>query len=581
MPPVPFLEASACPYQKWMMPEYRCYWKVVTPDTKVAVVFGLIAANKYGTDMTLGQAMKGRGDPYRTLLREGTTALLNSYNSIQFPYHPLGVIQHMNWALMGSTRHVLHTALSFMRANSGTGTNATCRFTTCKLEIEEVPPLCQCPLFKINAQDFTIQEATIKDVQRAFTEKKLTSRRLVDYYLNRIESLNPELRSVIEVNPDAVNQADRADIEREGNNGSRPALHGIPVLLKDSIATRDKLNTTAGSYALLGAVAPRDAGVVKRLRTAGAVILGKTSMSEWYHFRSPDIPNGWCARAGQGVNPYVKGGDPCGSSSGSAISVAANMVMVSLGTETDGSLICPGDHNSVVALKPTVGLTSRAGVIPLSPRQDTVGPICRTVSDAVYVLDSIVGFDPRDSEATKAAAKFIPLGGYTQFLNEDGLKGKRIGVIRYPFLALSKISVSSPVFEGHLQTLREKGAIILDNLELPNTEMILNPLLCGEALALMAEFKLTLNDYLRELTTSPVRSLSDIIIFNQNNHDLERSEEFGQEILIAADSTNGIGEEERQDIEMMKNLSRDGFEKLMLENELDAIVTLVRMHQLF
>ncbi|KAL0334615.1 UNVERIFIED_CONTAM: putative amidase [Sesamum radiatum] len=226
------------------------------------------------------------------------------------------------------------------------------------------------------------------------------------------------------------------------------------------------------------------------------------------------------------------------------------------------------------AIKPTVGLTSRAGVIPLSPRQDTVGPICRTVSDAVYVLDSIIGFDPRDSEATKAAAKLIPLGGYTQFLNEDGLKGKRLGVIKYPFVALSKISVSSPVFEGHLQTLREKGAIILDNLELPNIDVILNPLLCGEALALMAEFKLTLNDYLRELTTSPVRSLSDIIIFNLNNPDLERSEEFGQEILVAADSTNGIGEEERQAIKMMENLSRDGFEKLMLENELDAIVTL-------
>ncbi|KAK4437670.1 putative amidase [Sesamum alatum] len=548
MPPAPFLEASACPYQQWMMPEHRCYWKVVTPDTKVAVVFGLIAAHKYGTDMTLWQGMRGRGDPYRTLLREATTALLNSYNSVQFPYHPLGVIQHMNWALMGSTRHVLHTALSFMRANSGTGTNATCRFTSCKSDH-------QGRTARIHREEAHLPP-------------------LVDYYLNRIESLNPELRSVIEVNPDAVHQADRADIEREGNNGSRPALHGIPVLLKDSIATRDKLNTTAGSYALLGAVAPRDAGVVQRLRNAGAVILGKASMSEWYNFRSLGIPNGWCARAGQGVNPYVKGGDPCGSSSGSAISVAANMVMVSLGTETDGSLICPGDHNSVVALKPTVGLTSRAGVIPMSPRQDTVGPVCRTVSDAVYVLDSIVGFDPRDSEATKAAAKFIPLGGYTQFLNEDGLKGKRLGVVKHPFLALSRISVSSPVFEGHLQTLREKGAIILDNLEIPNIDVILNPLLCGEALALMAEFKLTLNDYLREQITSPVRSLSDIINFNQNNPDLERNEEFGQDLLIAAESTNGIGEEERQAIEMMENLSRDGLEKLMLENALDAIVTL-------
>ncbi|KAL6545947.1 hypothetical protein OROGR_009821 [Orobanche gracilis] len=409
-------------------------------------------------------------------------------------------------------------------------------------------------LVRIDGHDLTIEEATIEDVQRAFTEKTLTSRRLVEYYLNRIEILNPVLRSVIE--------------------RSRSSLHGVPVLLKDSIATEDKLNTTAGSYALLGAVATRDAGVVDRLRKAGAVILGKASMSEWYHFRSPGIPDGWCARGGQSVNPYVKGGNPCGSSSGSAISVAANMVMVSLGTETDGSLICPGDHNSVVALKPTVGLTSRAGVIPLSPRQYTVGPICRTVSDAAHVLDFIVGFDPRDSEATKAAAKFIPMGGYTQFLNKDGLKGKRLGVFKDPLLAFPNVSLRSTIFEAQLQTMRAKGATIVDNLEIPNIDVIMNPVLSGEALALLAEFKLSLNGYLKELTTSSVRSLSDVIIFNQNNPDLERSQELGQDILIAANSTNGIGEDERDALEMMANLSRDGFEKLMSEHELDAMVTL-------
>ncbi|GER50285.1 glutamyl-tRNA(Gln) amidotransferase subunit A [Striga asiatica] len=337
-------------------------------------------------------------------------------------------------------------------------------------------------LLEINGHDFSIEEATVDEIRRAFAEKKLTSRRLVEYYLDRIKTLNPALRGVIEVNPDALDQAEAADREREAGNGGLPPLHGVPVLLKDSIATRDEMNTTAGSFALLGSVPPRDAGVVERLRRAGAVILGKASMSEWYHFRSPRIPDGWCARAGQGVNPYVKDGNPCGSSSGSAISVAANMAMVSLGTETDGSLICPADHNSVVAIKPTVGLTSRAGVIPLSPRQDTVGPICRTVSDAVYVLDSIVGFDSRDSEATKAAAKFIPVDGYTQFLNKDGLKGRRLGV--------------------------------------------------------------------------------------------ELCQELGQDILIAANSTNGIENEQRQAVETMERLSRDGFEKLMIENELDAMVTL-------
>ncbi|KAL2477079.1 Amidase family protein [Forsythia ovata] len=429
----------------------------------------------------------------------------------------------------------------------------------------------------ISGQDFTLEEATIKDIQRAFTEKKLTSHQLVDYYLHRITTLNPVLRSVIEVNPDALHQADQADLVRERNNDSHRFLgdmHGIPVLLKDSIATKDKLNTTAGSYALLGSVVPRDAGVVERLRNAGAVILGKASMSEWYHFRSLSIPNGWCARSGQAVNPYAPGGDPCGSSSGSAISVAANMVTVSLGTETDGSLICPGDHNSVVAIKPTIGLTSRAGVIPLSLRQDTIGPICRTVSDATCVLDLIVGFDPRDSEATQAAAKFIPAGGYKQFLNEDGLRGKTLGVVREPFIALSNTSLTSQVFESHLRTLRQHGATVVEYLDIANIDVIMNPVLCGESSALLAEFKLCMNDYLKELTTSPVRSLADIIAFNTNNPDLERIEEFSQEIFLAADLTNGIGEEEREAVEMMEKLSRDGFEKLMLENELDAIVTL-------
>ncbi|XP_051146342.1 probable amidase At4g34880 [Andrographis paniculata] len=436
--------------------------------------------------------------------------------------------------------------------------------------------LSSCPLF--DGQDFPIEEATIADVQQAFTDKKLTSRQLVDYYLHRIEILNPLLRSVIEVNPDAVNQASKADSERNGSNPN-PILHSIPVLLKDSIWTEDRLNTTAGSYALLGSVVPRDAGVVERLRNAGAVILGKASMSEWYNLRSLSIPDGWCARAGQAKNPYAQGGNPCGSSSGSAISVAANMAMVSLGTETDGSLICPADHNSVVAIKPTVGLTSRAGVVPVSSRQDTVGPICRTVSDAVHVLDSIVGFDPRDSEATQAAAKFIPRGGYAQFLNKDGLKGKRLGVVRDPFIALSNSAAASnssntAILDAHLRTLREKGATVIDNLQIPNIDVILNPLECGETTALLAEFKLTLNTYLKELTKSPVRSLSDIISFNQNHPHLERSEEFGQEILIAADATNGMGEEEQVALEKMKKLSRDGFEKMMRDNKLDAMVTL-------
>ncbi|KAK4356151.1 hypothetical protein RND71_025122 [Anisodus tanguticus] len=277
-----------------------------------------------------------------------------------------------------------------------------------------------------NGNNFKIEEATIKDIQLTFAQNKLTSRQLVDYYLHRIESLNPVLGGVIEVNLDVRKEADEVDKQRENNNTRSVSsdLHGIPVLLKYSIATTDKLNTTAGSYALLGSQVSRDDTVVERLRNAGALILGKATMTLL-----------------KMKNPYVERGNPCGSSSGSAISVAANMVAVSLGTETDGSIICSAEYNAVVGLKPTVGLTSRAGVIPLSPRQDTIG----TVSDAVYVLDSIVGFDIRDLEATRTAAKFIPTGGYKQFLNEDGLKGKILGVVRHSFLALSNVYVADTV----------------------------------------------------------------------------------------------------------------------------------------
>jgi amidase len=272
---------------------------------------------------------------------------------------------------------------------------------------------------------FSIQEATIEDIRVAFNEKRLTSKQLVELYLEAISKLNPILHAVIETNPDALIQAEIADRERDLKNTTKlPILHGVPVLLKDSISTKDKLNTTAGSFALLGSVVARDAGVVKRLRESGAVILGKASLSEWAHFRSFSIPDGWSARGLQGKNPYVLSANPSGSSSGSAISVTANLVAVSLGTETDGSILSPASQNSVVGIKPSVGLTSRAGVVPISLRQDSIGPICRTVSDAVHLLDAIVGYDPLD-EATKTASEFIPEGGYKQFLTTSGLKDEK------------------------------------------------------------------------------------------------------------------------------------------------------------
>nr|GLL23601.1 putative amidase C869.01 [Ipomoea trifida] len=421
---------------------------------------------------------------------------------------------------------------------------------------------------------FRIEEATIDELRAAFKHNQLSSRQLVEFYLEEIKKLNPVLKGVIEVNPDALVQADRADYERKANKaGSNSGLHGIPILVKDNIGTKDKLNTTAGSFALLGSVVPRDAGVVMKLRKAGAIILGKASLSEWANFRSVNAPSGWSARGGQGKNPYVLSAQPCGSSSGSAISVATNMAAVSLGTETDGSILCPSSFNAVVGIKPTIGLTSRAGVIPISPRQDTVGPICRTVSDAAHVLDAIVGFDYNDAEATRAAEKFIPAGGYTQFLKLDGLKGKRIGIVRNPFFNFSSSPVLAKSFESHFQTLREQGAVLIDNVEIANLSTILDANSSGESTALLAEFKIAINAYLQGLLHSPVRSLADLIAFNNKYSDLEKIKEFGQLAFLVAEQTNGIGDAERKALKNMKKLTEEGFVKTVMENKVDALVT--------
>nr|KJB15755.1 hypothetical protein B456_002G193900 [Gossypium raimondii] len=374
---------------------------------------------------------------------------------------------------------------------------------------------------------FSIREATIKDIKLSFERNQLTSRQLVQYYLREIARLNGLLKGIIE----------------------------------DNIATKDKLNTTAGSFALLGSVVPRDAGVVEKLRKAGAIILGKASLSEWANFRSTTATSGFSPRGGQGKNPYVLSATPCGSSSGSAISVAANLVTVSLGTETDGSILCPSSFNSVVGLKPTVGLTSRAGVIPVTPRQDTIGPICRTVSDAVYVLDAIVGFDSND-EATRHASYYIPPGGYKRFLNPYGLKGKRLGIVRNPFFKIAQGLGLGQTFDNHLHTLRRQGVIVVDNLQIANIDVILNVSASGEAVAI-----------LKELVASSVRSLADIIAFNLKFPDLELTDKIGQDIFLAAQATNGIGAQEKAALANLENLSKNGLEKLMRDYKLDAVVT--------
>lgn len=282
-----------------------------------------------------------------------------------------------------------------------------------------------------------LEEATITELQAAMTAGSLTAERLVEMYIERISAIDqqgPTLRSVLEINPDALEIARTLDQER-ATKGPRGPLHGIPLLLKDSIAITDKMQTTAGSLALLGSHPPREAYVVSKLREAGAVILGKTNMSEWANFRSTTSSSGWSGRGGQARNPYVLDRTPCGSSSGSAAAVSANLAAASLGTETDGSILCPASSNGVVGIKPTVGLTSRAGVIPIAHSQDTIGPFGRTVADAATVLGAITGVDLAD-EATRASfGKFYT--DYTQFLDPNGLRGARIGIPRQVYFGYS------------------------------------------------------------------------------------------------------------------------------------------------
>ncbi|XP_004289847.1 PREDICTED: putative amidase C869.01-like [Fragaria vesca subsp. vesca] len=419
------------------------------------------------------------------------------------------------------------------------------------------------------AGKLSLKEATIDDIQHAFKHNQLTSRQLVQYYLVQIRKLNPVLKGVLEVNPDALHLADKADYERKTKApvSLLSKLHGIPILVKDNIATKDKMNTTAGSLALLGSVVPRDASVVEKLRKAGAIILGKASLSEWSHFRGA-APSGWSARGGYGLNPYTFS-DPCGSSSGSAISVAANLAMVSLGTETDGSILCPSGYNSVVGIKPTIGLTSRAGVVPISQRQDTVGPICRTVADAAYVLDAIAGIDHNDI-ATIETSKYIPKGGYAQFLRRDGLRGKRIGILR-AFYDFGNDTSLAQTFEKHLTILRKAGAVLVDNLEVANWTAIYSS--SDEINALSVECKISLNAYLKELVASPVRSLADVIAFNNKHQKLEKIKEYGQELFLAAEATNGFGKTEKAALLNLARWTRNGLVRLVTEKKLDAVVT--------
>jgi len=415
-----------------------------------------------------------------------------------------------------------------------------------------------------------LEEVTIPDLQAAMKSGRLTSKKLVQSYLNRIARIDragPQLRSITEVNPDALEIARQLDDERK-EKGPRGLLHGIPVALKESIGTTDRMETTAGSLALLGSRPRREAYVVTRLREAGAVILGKANLSEWANFRSTSSSSGWSARGGQVRNPYVLDRSPCGSSSGSAVAVSANLVSVAVGTETDGSILCPSSSNGVVGIKPTLGLVSRSGVVPVALSQDTLGPIARTVTDAAILLGAMAGVDREDPSTRSSAGKYHR--DYTKFLDRDGLKGARIGVPREVYYGYS--DKSDAIAEAAIRRMRRLGAKIVDPANIPTAKQMSTGE--DELTVLFYEFKANLNNYLAGLARSRVRTLKEIIAFNEA-HAKKELKYFGQDAFLKAQKTTNL--KDKKYLRALRNnrqLSRQkGMDFVMDKYRLDALVT--------
>jgi amidase len=411
---------------------------------------------------------------------------------------------------------------------------------------------------------------TIAALQAAMDSGQLTARRLTEMYLERVEALDrngPGLRSVIETNPDALDIADALDRERAAS-GPRGPLHGIPVLLKDNIDTHDRMRTTAGSLALMDARPLQDATVAAQLRAAGAVLLGKANLSEWANFRSTHSSSGWSGRGGQALNPYALDRSPCGSSSGSATAVAANLAAASLGTETDGSIVCPATVNGVVGIKPTLGLTSRAGVIPIAHSQDTVGPFGRTVADAAAVLGAIAGPDPRDP--TTEAAQSRAHTDYARYLDPHGLRGARLGIPRELYFGYSE--KTDQIANAAIETLRSLGAVIVDPADIPTAKQFKASE--SETTVLLYEFKADINAYLAGLGPgAPMRTLDDLIAFNEA-HAAEEMPYFGQELFLKAQEKGPLTDEAYvRALEENRRLSRaEGIDAVLQEHQLDALV---------
>jgi amidase len=426
------------------------------------------------------------------------------------------------------------------------------------------------------AAEFPLEEATVAELREGMEAGRLSSREITEAYLDRIEALDrqgPMLRSMIALNPDALTIADSLDGERRDGR-TRGPLHGIPVVLKDNINTADRMPTTAGSLALDGVVPPRDAFVVERLREEGVVILGKANLSEWANFRSTQSSSGWSGVGGQVRNPYVLDRSPCGSSSGSGVVVAANLAPLAVGTETDGSVVCPASANGVVGIKPTIGMVSRSGIIPIAHSQDTAGPMARTVADAVELLNALAGPDPDDpstgpdlgSARVPEDAPDRPAPDYTAFLDPGALEGARIGAIRPGLTGYHP--ATDRLFERALQDLRNGGAVVMDSLALPHFGDYGD----AEFTILLYEFKHGLNAYLEALGPgAPVRSLEELIAFNEEERDRSMPF-FGQEILTMAQETGDLSEPEYLAALETARLAGVGIDALMEEHGLDALV---------
>ena len=427
-----------------------------------------------------------------------------------------------------------------------------------------------------SAKPFEFDEATIADLQRRMNSGEISAHSLVEAYLERIDDIDDNcthngcakkvtvaLNAVIEANPDALAIAQDLDKERKAK-GPRGPMHGVPVLIKDNIETSDRMQTTAGSLALVGSKPAQDSAVARKLRDAGAVILGKTNLSEWANIRSSHSTSGWSGRGGLTRNPYALDRNPCGSSSGSGAAVSANLCTVAIGTETDGSIVCPSSANGIVGIKPTLGLLSRAGIIPISHSQDTPGPMARTVRDAAILLGALAGPDPRDPATAEAGTKMQK--DYTQFLDPNGLRGATIGVARKYF----GFSDSVDALMNHLiDEMKSAGAVIVDPADLESHGKFDDT----ELVVLMYELKADLNAYLSSRTNAQVRTLADVIAFNEQNKEKEMPY-FGQDLFLKAQAKGPLTDKDYvAALAANHSLSREhGIDGVMDKFHLDAIV---------